>query len=136
MATFCILLIVRHLNDGRTLFIELFEKLHDFSALAGVKIASRLIGQNQLGAGDHCARDCDQLLLTAGKLIGEEILFAHDVKAVEHITDNGLPFGFFDIAIGEWNLEVFIDGEGIDQVVALKDKAHVFFVDLGALLFT
>src|SRR6266702_8074561 len=56
------------LDDGCAFLIQLLEQLHDFAALIGMEVTSRLIGQKQLGFGNDGPRDSHELLLAAGKL--------------------------------------------------------------------
>src|SRR6266446_9404340 len=70
---------VRNLNDCRASVVESLEELHDLVALRGVQVAGRLVGEDELGILDDRARDANELLLAAGKLVGEEIFFADDV---------------------------------------------------------
>src|SRR4029077_6923481 len=78
---------VRDLNDGGAALIQALEELHDFFALGRVQVARGLIGQNKFWILDDCASDAHELLLTAGKLVREEIFFADDVEAVEDVAD-------------------------------------------------
>ncbi len=105
--------------------VELLEQLHDLLALVGVQIARRLVRQDERGLGDHGARDADELLLAAGELAGIEILLAHDAEAVERVADQALALGRLDVAVGERQVEVLVDREVVDQVVALEDEADV-----------
>src|SRR6266481_4672187 len=63
---------VRDLNDCRTGVVEALEELHDFFALRRVKITGGFVSQNELGILNHRAGHADELLLAAGKLIGEK----------------------------------------------------------------
>src|ERR1700682_617401 len=78
---------VSDLNDGGAAFVQALEELHDFVALSGVEVAGGLVGEDELGVLNDRARDPDELLLTSGKLVGEEIFFADDVEAVEDVAD-------------------------------------------------
>ena len=82
---------MRHLDDGDAFVVQALERLHDLFRLRGVKIAGRLIGEDQLRIGDQGARHADQLLLAAGKLIREEILLADHLETVEHVADDAVP---------------------------------------------
>ena len=100
-----------------------------------VEVAGGFVGEDHFGAGDHGAGDADELLLTTGELVGVEVLFADDVEAVEGVGDDAFALGAFVIAVGERDLQVFVDGEVVEQVVALEDEAEVTFVKLAAVAF-
>src|SRR5579875_2064130 len=94
MAVLGVLFVMRNLNDGGALLVELLEKLHDFLALARMQIAGRLVCQNQFRVGDHSAGDGDKLLLASRELIRKQILFADHIEAVERVTDDTLALRF------------------------------------------
>ena len=133
MAVGGISLRVRHLNDARAGFVEPAEKFHDFFTLRGMQVAGRFVGQNQLGALNHSSRDSHELLLTAGELIWEEILFADDVEAVKNVANEADALFVGDIFVGERYFQVLEDRQVVNQVVALKNEADIGFVKLIAL---
>ena len=87
-----------------------------------------------LRAGDHGSGDADELLLTAGQLTRIEIFLADDLKAIEHVGDQRLAILPGDVAVRERHLEVLVDRQVVQQVVALEDEADVALVQLGPLL--
>src|SRR5713101_1343713 len=125
---------MRDLNDGGAPVVEALEELHDFVALRGVEVAGGLVGEDELGILDDRASDANELLLAAGKLVGEEIFFADDVEAVEDIANQADALFVGDIFVGERDFEIFEDGEIVDEVIALEDEADVGFVQLVAFL--
>jgi len=66
-----------------------------------------------------------QLLLPTGQLIRIQILLRHDLKAVEDIRDHALPFFPAHVAIRQRHLEVLVDREVVEQVVALEHEADM-----------
>ena len=92
----------------------------------------RLIGQNQFRLADHGSGHGHDLLLAAGKLIGKQRLLAHDLKAVEDIGHHSFAFGLFYVPVGKREVEIFRDGQIVQQVILLKDEADVLFVELDA----
>src|SRR6267142_3822904 len=64
---------VGDLKDGGAAFVEALEELHDFFALRGVQVPSGLVGKNELGILNYGARYSNELLLSAGKLVREQI---------------------------------------------------------------
>ena len=103
-------------------------------ALARVQVAGRLVGENDLRVRDHRARHGDELLLAARELVRIEILLADDRELVEDVADHALALGLLDVAIRERDVEVLVDGEVIEQVIALEHEADVLLVQLGAVL--
>ena len=85
------------------------------------------------GIGHDSACDGYQLLLSARELVGIEILFSDDLESIQHVADDAVAFAFLDVAIGERDVEVFVNGERIQQMIALKDEAEVFLVQLHAI---
>ena len=116
---------VGHLNNRRPLFIELLEKLHDLLTLAGVQIARGLICQQQSWLVNHSARDADQLLLPALELAGIEIFFGNDLELVQCVSHHALPLRFRNVLVGQRQVNVFLNGQVVEQVVALEDHSDV-----------
>src|SRR5260370_6106445 len=123
---------VRDLNDCRTGVVEALEELHDFFALRRVKITGGFVSQNELGILNHRAGHADELLLAAGKLIGEKVFLAVNVEAVEDVADQADALLVRNVFVRKRDFEVLEDGEIVDQVVALKDEADIGFVQLVA----
>src|ERR1700747_342933 len=121
---------MRDLNDCCSLFVQFLEKLHDLVALCGMEIPCRLVSKNEFRSLDYRARHSDQLLLSAGELIREQVLFARDVKTIQSVADQADAFFVRDVPIRQWNLKVFVHGEIVDQVIALKYKSDIGLVQL------
>src|SRR6266849_5569700 len=56
-------IVVRDLDDGGALLVQMFQQVHDHFALARMQAAGGLVGENQLRIADHRARHRDKLLL-------------------------------------------------------------------------
>lgn len=105
------------MDDGHAVVaVQFAEELHDLAALVGVEVAGGFVGENEGGLGDEGAGDAEGLLLAAGELGGVEVFFG-------------------DVAVGARDLEVFVDGEVVEEVVALEDEAEVLFLEFETLLF-
>src|SRR5260370_39255772 len=124
-----------YLDDGCSGIIQPLEELHDLLTLRGMKISSRLIGQDQLRTENHRTRHTDKLLLAARELVGEKIFLAHDVEAIERVADQAHSLFVRHILVGERNLEILEHRQIVDQVIALKDKTHVCLVKFVALFY-
>ncbi len=99
-----------------------------------MQVAGRLVGEDHRGVGDDGARDADELLLAAGELRGIEILLRDDAEAIEHVGDDALALGLADVAVGERQLDVLVDRQVVEQVIALEDEADVALLERRALL--
>ena len=84
------------------------------------------------GLPNHRARHSHQLLLPTGKLIGEEGFLADNLEAIESVRHHSFALGFLDVAIGKRQVQILGDGEVIEQVILLENKADIFFVQLHA----
>src|SRR5438874_13356417 len=93
-----------------------------------MEIARWLVSQNNIRVSDDGPGDTDELLLAAGELAWVEIFLRHDLKSVEYIRDDALALGLWDVAIAQRDLEIFVHGQVIQQVVALKHEADVFLL--------
>src|SRR5579862_8403081 len=122
--------VVCHLNNRGAVVVEPLEQIHDHFSLAGVQAAGRLVGENEFRLANHSAGDGDELLLSAGKLIRVERFLADDLEAVENVGHHPFALGFLDVAVGKRQIEIFRDGEIIEQVILLEDKADIFLVQL------
>ena len=127
---------VRHLDDRGSAAVELLEQLHDFTGLIRVEVAGRFVGENQPRAGDDGAGDAHELLLAAGQLAGIQILFADNLKAIEHIGDDALALCAWHVAIAERHLEIFVHREVVEQVIALEDEADVLLLQRQPVFLT
>src|ERR1700736_3047425 len=99
-----------------------------------MKIASRLVGEQQLWMQDNRTSDTHKLLLTSGKLVGEQILFSDDMKPVQSIAHQAHAFLMRNILVRERHLQIFKHRQIVDQVIALENKADVRLVKFITLL--
>ncbi len=76
----------------------------------------------------HGARDADQLLLPPRQLTGVQILLGDNLKSIEHIRDDALPLRARHVAIAERHLEVLVDRQIVEQVIALKHEPDVLLL--------
>src|SRR5438552_58841 len=119
------------LNDGRARGIEPAEQLHDFRGLIRVEVSRRLVGEEDLRARHKSPRDRDELLLAPGELRRVEVLLADDVEPVERFGHESGPLGGLDVLVGEREFQVLVDGQVVEQVVALEDETYMALVDRG-----
>ena len=102
---------------------------------APVKIASGLIGQQNLGLGYQCPRQCKSLLLAARK-------FARTMRAARFQPHFAQPTRSFLLGGSNWlatrqqgHSHIFQRGELRQQVVKLPDIADFAVTELGGIIF-
>src|SRR5882762_1337894 len=128
-----IFLRMRHLDDCHSLFIQSSKQLHDFFALAGMQISSWLIRQQQFGRGNDSAGYPDELLLAAGELPRIQILFADDLKTIERVRHQRSPFALTIMPIREWNIEVLVNRQIVEQMILLENESDLVISQSGPL---
>ena len=121
-------------HDGGALLVQLGEQIHHLLAVLGIKVASRLVGEDELGVGDHGAGDGDALLLSARELLREVLGAVGDGHSLHHGRDPLLALRGADVQVAQRQLYVFIDVQLVDEVEALEHEADVALAELGALL--
>ena len=136
LAVACDVELVRHHDDGDALFVELLEHAHHLNGGLAVEIAGRFIREEDLGVVGECARDCDALLLAAGKLVGKMIgpvREADDLEAVERPLAH-LARRVALLAVHHGQFRVFQRGGTGEQVEALEYEADLLVADVGELV--
>ena len=93
-----------------------------------MQVAGGFVGEDQLRIGNDRAGYSDKLLLSAGQLVGEQVLLADNVKPVERIRDYPLALALSEIAVGERDVQILGDGQVVQQMVTLKDEADVLLI--------
>ena len=101
---------------------------------SSARVSGGLVGEYQLGVGDHGACYGHPLLLSAGELLGEVLCTVADVHALENLGHALLALRCADAQVAKRQLHVFVDIELVDQVEALEYEADVALAELGAVL--
>src|SRR6266436_5303644 len=117
-------LVVRDHADRRAVAMQVAQQFHHGLAILGVQVARRLIGHQDERIANERARHSDTLLLAARKLRGimaQTVGHAHAFERMLHLL---LAFGRARAAIGQRQLDVFVDGQVADQVERLKNEAN------------
>ena len=83
---------------------------------------------------DYGARDPYKLLLPPGKLAGIEIFLRHDLEAIESVGDRALPLTSRNVLIRKWQINVFLNGKIVQQMIALEDHSDIALSQLAPLL--
>ena len=97
--------------------------VHDVAAGRRVEVAGRLVGEDDLRAGDDGPRDGDALLLAAGKLVGVVAGAVGQADLVERLERQAPPLGGRHAAIDQRQLDVLDRRGARQQVEALEDEA-------------
>src|SRR5206468_6457741 len=134
LSTRSIFLRVRDLNDGHAFVIELAKQLHDFFALTGVQITSGLVSKQKFRFSNNRPRNTDKLLLPSGKLTRIQIFFANDLETIERVGHQSGALTFAVMAIGERDIEVFVNREVVEQIILLEHEADLLVPQRGAFL--
>src|SRR6266403_5319389 len=97
-----------------------------------MQIASRFVGQQERGLVDDCARNSNQLLLSAGKLAGVEVFLGDDLETIENVRYQALALMACNVFVREWQIDVLLHGEIVEQVITLKNHADILLGQLPA----
>ena len=122
-------------DDSRTLAVELGEEFHDLAPVVRVKIAGRLVGEDDGGPGDERAGYGDALLLSAGELLGKVARTVAHIDLGKHFFDAFTAFGAFETEIGEREFDIVGHIDLINEVETLKHEAYATLAELSALAF-
>src|SRR6516165_4456801 len=115
------LIVGNHANCGAAL-MQLTEQMHDSFAVVRIEIASRLVReQNRRPAGER-ARDCDALLLAAGKLAWQMFCSMRHSHALQRFSYERFAVTGTGTAIRERQFHVFKNCQIADQVETLEDE--------------
>src|ERR1039457_943135 len=104
------------LHDGYSLLVQSAEEFHNLLGLARVKVARRLVGQQERRLVNYGAGDSHQLLLASRELARVQILLGNDLKAIQRVGHKALPLAARNVLVREREIDVFLNGEIVEQV--------------------
>ena len=113
--------------------VDLVKEREQLLGGAGIERAGRLVGEDELRAGDQRAGDGDALLLAAGDLVGILAQQRFDAQPPRKRGEFGLHVGKALTGEHEGQEDVVADGEGIQQVELLEHEAEVLAAEGGHL---
>ena len=114
---------------GAELPIHLLHKFQHLPGGFGIQRPGQLVAEQQLGILDHRAGDCHPLLLSAGQLFGKTAAILFNVQRPKHLIHIQWMGG--DI---RHHFNILFHRQIGNQIVKLKDKAHILLAVIGALL--
>lgn len=118
--------VVGHDHDGGAIFVREFaEEGDDVGPAVFIEGGGGFVGEDEAGAVDERAADGDALALAAGEVAGFVIYAFGEAEGGEGGIGEGVAFGRGDIGEFDGHLDVLAGGEGIEEVVGLKDEADV-----------
>ena len=110
-------------HDDELIFCDLLQQIHDLHARFTVERAGRLVGEQDVGIVDDCARDGHALHLTAGHLVWRLVKLAAKPDLFQRLDGARAPLLTGDAGERQRELDVGQHALVRDEVVALKDKA-------------
>src|SRR5271168_2781493 len=125
--------VVGHHANGGAIAMQVAQQLHDRFAVFRVQVTSRLVGHQNERIANQRTGHSYALLLTAGELRRVVPEAVGHADAFEGVLDLLLALGGARAAIGQRQLDVFVDGEVADEVERLEDEADLAIADAGAL---
>ena len=115
---------MRYDQHGRAKLVDLFKQGHQLQRTRRIEVAGRLVRDDEARVVDQRTRDCDTLLLTAGKIHRLLVRLVGQTDQIEHIRHallDGLALGA-DGAHGK--CDVLVNGFGVNQAEILIDNAQ------------
>ena len=115
------------------LVVEAKQKVVDLVGGAGVEVAGRLVGEQQVRAHDEGAGDRHALLLTAGELAGAMVQAVRQTDRLEHVAGPLARLLVGDSADQRGHHRVLERGELTEEVMELEDEADGLVAEAGEL---
>ena len=113
-------------NDGVALRMDLLELFHDDMTIAAIKVAGRLVSEDDARVSDQAASDGNALLLATGELIRHVIFAFAKVEMLEDIIGHAETAGFAAAGIDEREGNILENRKSRNKVEVLEDEADFF----------
>src|SRR5678815_1464326 len=126
--------IVRHHADRRSLAMQILQDFHYCFTGARIEVSGGLVGEQDRRLSSQCAGDGNTLLLAARKLRWIMSYTMRHADSLQCLHD--APFavsGWHFLTVGQWQLDVFVDGQITNQIEALKDEANLLIPNARSL---
>ena len=111
-------------DDGGAELLQFHEQAQQAAAEAGIDIAGRLVGQQQLRPSDQGAGDGGTLLLAAGKHGRHGVHALAEADPTQQFDDFGAIARLLLAEHTQGQSDVLVDGEVVEQAEILEDHAH------------
>src|SRR5438046_826484 len=105
--------------------VKFLQQLHYRFAIARIKIASRLVGQENRGLAGERACDCYALLLAARELAWQMFRAMRHAHALQSSGDKRFAFACAHASISKRQLDVLEHCEIANQIKTLENKADL-----------
>ena len=125
--------VVGHHADGGAAAMQFAKQIHDLLAILRIEVSSRLIGEQNGRIAGQSAGHRDALLLTAGELRRVVLDAVRHADALQRFMNLLLALRRAHAAIGERELDVFVDIQIADEVEGLENEADLAVADARAL---
>src|ERR1700675_26933 len=119
----CDVLFVGHQNNSQSLVIQILKNLHDFDRRTAVKIASRLVSQQDRRTVDQSSRNRDALLLSARHLRREVLRPVGQSDHRECFRRALAALRPVDLGIQGREFRIFEGRRPSQQIKSLKNKS-------------
>ena len=114
---------MRDHQDGRAqLCVHAAKQLHERARIFRVERARRLVGEDERGRGDDGARTRDALPLSARELVRELVEQRPDAERPAHPFERAAGVLSARAAQIQRQNDILAGGEGVEQIIFLKDK--------------
>ena len=127
---------VGHHHHGGAFCVELAEQVHHLFTIARIEVTGGLIGKDQLRICHYGTRDGYTLLLSTRQLLWIVPCTVTDIHAFEYLCHTAFALRCRDIEVLQWQFDILIDIQLVDEVEGLEHKADVSFAIVGAFALT
>src|SRR5918994_5544028 len=114
--------------------IKSLKQSHDLAAGDGIKISSRLVGENQRRLVYQRSSNSHPLLLAAGKLIGRMIKTLIETDQPEHFQGSLMPLFAGTAVVHHRQFNILQRAGARKQIKALKDETDTLIANLRPLI--
>src|SRR5580765_4794373 len=99
-----------------------------------MQISGWFIGEQQRRLMNDRTGNADELLLAAGELAGKKIFFGNNLKTIQSVGNHALALVARNVFVGKRQVDIFLHGEIVEQMVALENHSDVAFGKFRAFL--
>src|SRR3989344_8749730 len=130
----CRLSLVRHEEHGASFVIERFQYFHGLQTGLRIKIAGRLVGEDDVWVSHERTSNSHALFLTARESTGFGMQFFFKSDRSDGFLHECPAFTGENIGIEKGYLDIIIDRQPRKKVERLEHEAHIFIANMCELL--